>query len=217
MKKTLIFLIIFIAFFHSLHAQTHQIGIKSGINFSSTIENQGLSDFTLKCGYHSGFTYNYKFSNGFGIGADLLYSEKGYKVKYVLTNQWGEYVSKAKAVTKYHYISIPIKANYQFGNKFFGFVSLGIAPSFAVAAHASSDLLSSVTLNLDIRTFDLGVVAEFGGGYTFKDKFSLYLVLMGDQSILRYNRHLYRPWNSDKNYKVYNSLFNLSIGFKYSI
>ncbi|MDL2308266.1 PorT family protein [Bacteroidales bacterium OttesenSCG-928-B11] len=215
MKKLLIVSVLLISL--TANAQTHQIGIKSGINFSSVLMKPDFDGNKFKCGYMGGITYNYQFANGFGVGADLLYSRKGYKQELFLTDVLGDIIGDLAYFYHYDYLSIPLKASYQLGNKLFCNFSIGIVPSIAVGrSFESNPATPTLYHNPSLKAFDLGALVEIAGGYTFKEKYTLYAAFAYDQSIIN-NDPTITQYPGMMLLKKWNCVMNIALGFKYNI
>lgn len=66
-------IIVFIFMFSVIPAfgQNHYIGLRGGINLSSIVSDNFLSESGSRIGLIGGLTYEYKFENKFNIGLDL--------------------------------------------------------------------------------------------------------------------------------------------------
>lgn len=68
-----------------------------------------------------------------------------------------------------------------------------------------------------IKTFDLGALVEIAGGYTFKDKYTLYAAFTYDQSFLNSVPNIVLDHAEIIVFKKWNCVMNVALGFKYKI
>ena len=133
MKKY--FLIILLITTVKSFGQNHLIGMKGGLDASTFVANKSFDNTSFRIGFSGGFTYQYLFQKGFLLGADILYDQKGFTTSERRGTPTTGYVtwydSNGKLIgewltNKYHYnyLSIPLKAGFQFGNKFYCYSSL---------------------------------------------------------------------------------------------
>ncbi len=149
-----------------VNAQKHYVGVKLGPNFSN-FKPGNANKFAV--GIAVGATYSYQMQNGLTLGADLLYLQQGF-----LVNALGKHRQS------FNYISIPLKVGYTFGTTWQLFANAGIVPNFLVGANVNSKVLNTnnTTRNYDsFKKFDIGILAELGGGYTFKERFNVFASL----------------------------------------
>ena len=79
-----------------------------------------------KLGYTTGVNVCIKFTNQFGLETGLQYSNKGFKTKdngIPHAQPDSNLLLKEKFIYRFHYIDIPLKANFAFGNKNIQFIS----------------------------------------------------------------------------------------------
>ncbi|MBF4518860.1 PorT family protein [Flavobacterium sp. ANB] len=201
MKKTMLTAMAVMAFVF-LNAQETKFGLKGGANLSTlTGDTQHTS---LKAGFHVGGFAEFKLSDKFSIQPEVLYSTQGTKEKGSGTDFQGQ-VYEIELNYKLAYINVPILAKYYVAEKF----SLEAGPQigFLVAAkrkYTAPGVSEEDDVKKDFGSIDFGV--DFGAGYDLTEKFSVGL---------RYNLGLTNLHKDIDYYKIKNSVFSLSAGYKF--
>lgn len=89
---------------------------------------------TFKMGYTTGMILNLNLKRNFGIETGIQFSNKGYQAKFEFSNielQDPHIPDKSTSIYNFHYIDIPVKANFAIGKKRVRFItSVGITTSF---------------------------------------------------------------------------------------
>lgn len=180
MKKTLLFLLVFVSF--HVKAQTHLIGITSGISYSSIGSNATFKDPAFRTGLQASVSYEYLFKNNFCIGADVQFSRNGFQQEYLFSDLLMNPLGVAKTDVYLDYIAVPIKAGYYLGNRVFGFGYLSLVPSFLMNAQITTPIRSlagdilepePIDATQKFSNFNLSGRAEIGGGYKITQRFWL--------------------------------------------
>lgn len=213
MKKVLVVIFALVSLY--TNAQKQFIGIKGGVSQTSTYSfDKPTFRFPEsyqknRTGFSGGITYEYFINNKFSLGADFIYNQRGYIS--------GE-LNYRKNLYTYDFLSIPIKAYYNYGKKIIGFVDLGFIPSILISAKSITTFyypredkyISNVTkVN---KMFDFAGIAETGVGFKFK-KMYLYTSVSMQWSINTINEHYY-TWGG-RDYRHCGS--TLSLGVKYPL
>jgi hypothetical protein len=218
-----IFLITLIAFsIFKSNGQKHFIGLKNGISMTNIKQNNFLNESDLKIGFHTGIFYEYLNKKGILFASDLIYNQRGFKSQIIFTDKSG-YPTKLRIPSKfnYNYISIPLKVGYNYGNKYFGFVNIGLIPSVLVY----SDIVSP-TFNQDgnftgedkqiltdqISKFDLASLIEIGGGFSINKRTLLQISCNFQKSITTTDYSTYFP---KSNIKHFGTLISISIKYNF--
>ena len=133
MKMTIrLFLILWLSLPAASASAQFSGGIIAGMNFSKFIgpyemdNGVELEEYSFKTGFHLGGRFNYRFTEEFGLRAELLYTQKGATYSYDGTSYWvfqdasGELVystgnrnTNLKIVD--NFLEIPLMAFYQIG------------------------------------------------------------------------------------------------------
>ncbi len=70
-------------------AQTHFIGFKGGINWYNISSKDFLDETNTRQGYTFGFSYDLKMKSPVVLGADLLFSQKGFTDDVIYPDESG--------------------------------------------------------------------------------------------------------------------------------
>lgn len=160
----LIFVLIFILFNNVLNAQNHLVGVQFGVNNTNVTDKNFFEDKISKNGFSGGITYEYNFKNNFSLGADLLYSQKGFGNYLILGdvldpvfggNGTGDPGGITIIYFQYDYITIPICLSYKVGNKYYLFTTVGLAPSYLVSAKTYFEDSDNVLYNNNLNKLEL--------------------------------------------------------------
>ena len=192
-------LISFIALAVALNVQSQtppkvQIGLtlSPDIGFRTLQNNDGSSSSDLviesrnqfevpKISYTMGVNARINFTQKFGLETGIHYSNKGYGLNYegfVFEGDitWGECLSYRY---NYHYIDVPIKANFTFGNKKLKFIAgAGLTANFFLhetIVQSYQDQTHKQSSEANNNSFNLSPTVSFGIDYQISDKLHLRL------------------------------------------
>jgi hypothetical protein len=220
MKRLLV--IILIAISLNVFGQDHWIGFQGGLERSNVTSTNSFSDTKFRPGITCGFNYELRFHNKWSLGADLLYTQKGFNFKTVFTDNFGNVTGKSdKSQQLYDYLSIPIKIGYTIGNKLKGFAKIGICPSTILKAEGiypvvdiNANYLRTDKYNYihTVSKFDLGGLIELGARYGLKNNLELF-------SSFTYNKS-FTTFSNDKFFKdskMRHYDFSLAVGLKFKL
>ncbi len=183
----------FVLAFGFMNAQKAQFGIKGGLNIA-TITGDDTSGVSSIIGFNVGAFTEIKISEKFSIQPELLYSTQGAKV-----DSDGDNVDFILS-----YLNIPIMAKYYVSPKF----SLEAGPQIGFLTSAKGKAMG---VSIDVKDFfnstDFGL--NLGGGYDFTKNLS---------AGLRYNLGLSNIAKTEAgdNTKSQNSVFSISVGYKFN-
>lgn len=111
MKKTI--LIFFSAISLASHSQENLIGIKGGISGNNILSRSTyFKDAKIQPNFSGGVTFEHRMKNHFSIGADLLYSRKGFRQKMTYYNSEGLMVSERATQNTFDYLNVPVMIGY---------------------------------------------------------------------------------------------------------
>lgn len=191
--------------------QNHIIGVKGGINLTNIYSNKNISNSHYRTGFNGGLTYEYILNNRFGLGVDLLYSQKGF------TNNVFPAGIKATYIFNYDYLSFPIKGGFFIGDNISGFVNLGLVPSILIdakeinpAVEGFVDEKTTIDVTDKVTKFDFGGLIEIGGSYKFGNHFFIFTLFAYQQSFTTITNADYLSQFKIKHYSM-----TVSIGLKY--
>lgn len=220
MKMRKILLIILTISSLKVAGQNHILGIKGGVSQTNVSAENFLTDNKFRAGISSGMTYEYILKKYFTLGADIIYNQRGFINYIIFTDQSGNPTGrKEPTYFNYDYISIPVKAGFNIGNKIYGFANIGVCPSVLIDAKiklstfdSDANVIGTEIINVTdkVSKFDFSGIAELGGGYKFKDRFWLY-------TSIGYQHSFTTITNSDyfANSKIKHYGMTLTVGLKY--
>ncbi|KIA99210.1 hypothetical protein OA93_06155 [Flavobacterium sp. KMS] len=202
MKKITLSIVAVLAFGFA-NAQEVKFGVKGGINLSTLTGD--VEDASSKVGFQVGGFAEIKLTEKFSVQPEVLYSLQGAK------SEGSEFGYTSKSTLNLSYLNIPVMAKYYVAEKF----SLEAGPQIGFLLSAKDDTKvtvdgesSSEKINVkdDYKSIDFGV--NFGAGYDFTENLS---------AGLRYNLGLSNIAETveGENYKVKNSVFSLSVAYKF--
>ncbi len=148
-----------------------------------------------------------------------MYSQRGFRNRINFADNNGNVTEQAfHTLFHYDYLSIPIKVGFNYGEKFYIFANIGLAPSFLVNASTTvpnietdAGTIPSATSNTTrmVNKFDIAGFAELGGGYKFGQRYWLYASFAFQHSFMSISNQNYFA-----NSKIVHYGMSLSIGLK---
>jgi len=202
MKKVLLSAVAVMAFM-SVSAQETRFGVKAGANLATFTGD--VDDAKSKVGFHVGGFAEIKLTDKFAIQPEILFSTQGAKSEESALGSKAEYKSNLS------YLNIPVMAKYYVAEKFS--IEAGPQIGFLLSAKEKYEFSGngvSESGEEDAKDFyksiDFGV--NFGAGYDFTENLSVGL---------RYNLGLSNIAETEEgsDAKVKNSVFSLSVGYKF--
>ncbi|MGZ3776147.1 MAG: porin family protein [Mucilaginibacter sp.] len=176
MKKTLITLLILSGIYSAANAQranSAEFGINIGLN-QSTVQNSGTQEnANYKAGINLGVSAEYYFSDRWGIKGKVIYDQKGWADGFLVLNDGTEIDG-----IDYHlnYVTIPIMANWHFGQARNWYLDFG--PSFGFLASASETSHSADVKPL-FNSTEVGIAFGLGVKIPISDKARLFFEYEG--------------------------------------
>jgi hypothetical protein len=202
MKKLMLTAVAVITFAFS-NAQETRIGIKGGVNLTS-INGYGTQS-TSRVGFQVGGFAEIKISDKFAIQPELLLSTQG-RCTEISGSGFG---FRSKEKSGLVYLNIPVMAKFYVVDKFS--IEAGPQIRFLLGAKSKWEVTSengTFSGNDDVKSsyddLDLGV--NLGAGYDFTKDLSVGF---------RYNLSLTSYGKSLDGNKIYNSVYLLSVGYKF--
>ncbi|WP_121366187.1 porin family protein [Flavobacterium limicola] len=183
------------------NAQETKFGVKGGVNFANL--SGDIEDNSAKVGFNVGGFVEIKVSDKFSVQPELLFSTQGTKFEYSETFDGSTINYQEKA--NLSYLNIPVMAKYYVATGF----SLEAGPQIGFLTSAKYKVEANgeeeeVDAKDDFESIDFGV--NFGAGYDFTENLS---------AGLRYNVGLSNIAKDSGNDKISNSVFSVSLGYKF--
>ena len=179
-KRFLLLLFILTGFYAQLYSQHYSLGYTYGYSWNE-VKNNGDVPGSSQNNFITGLSSEWITKKNLRLGAEILYEKRGFDLEYIVFfNNFSQ-----KHIKNYHhqkYLSIPLKIGYQTGKRIYAFGDIGIVPAFNVKStftYPNTDslfnILGEITEReqINIKTFDLGGLLDFGAGYNLTDKFSV--------------------------------------------
>lgn len=187
-----IFLVLLALTAITVNAQNHLIGMKGGVNCSN-ISNSPRVDFNFKIGFAGGLTYDFLFKKYFSTGIDLIYEQDGASIHNITMYDTERQPHIVDIQYDYAYIWLPVKIGFNYGNKLYGFLNIGITPSFLVKSKENiiiNEYQTSTVNGIESTSkFNISGFAEIGGGYKFNDRYFVFMSLLYHHSIFSHVRY----------------------------
>ena len=178
-------------------AGTFSLQPKAGLTLSEITSN----DARIKAGFTAGVEAQYQVNYWFGVAAGVSYAQQGTKIK--------DYDSKVKT----SYVNVPIMAKFYPVKRLA--LGAGIQPGFMTSAKITGDN-ADVNIKDNCNTFDfsipLSVAYEAPFGLVIEARYNAGLTNVGKDLFKNGNYDTY-----DKITKNKNSVFMLTIGYKFSL
>ncbi len=206
----------------NLFGQVHSIGIQVGANLTNLTAHKSFQDSKFRSGIIGGLNYECLFKDKYSLGADLLYSQQGFKDNVTFTDEFGNIIS-GNAETKfyYDYLILPIKFGYSVGHKLKGFAKIGLYPSILLKAETTipkvdsdGNLTGYEAFNVKdkVSKFDLGGLIELGADYGVYNNLELFTSVTFRQSLTTFSNSEYFSESKMRHYG-----FAFSFGLKYNL
>jgi hypothetical protein len=201
--KTLTFLFLFISCLS--FGQRHWLGLQGGYSYNRAMMLEGSSRTNIKPGHNFefGLNYQYTFSRRMFVGLDLLYSQRYF-------NNWGarpfnqdgkpygftdtanyQLYDHSTVQYKYHYLHLPLKFGFLFGEKVQFILGFGLAPGILINASSTFEIgyeesykRETNTVTKEVSQFDLTFRLENGVRFILGERVSLFFSATYFQSLI---------------------------------
>jgi hypothetical protein len=204
--KKIILIAIAVLTFGFTYAQKAQFGIKGGLNIASqNYSGDGAPSPSSMIGFNIGGFVDFIITDKFSIQPELLYSTQGSKFNMFVNDGGTDF--NTENTFKLSYINIPILFKYYASEKF----SLEAGPQIGFLTSSKLEVkVLKQTVTQDAKTMfeSLDYGLNFGAGYDIAKNIS---------AGVRYNFGLANVMKTESgdNSKIKNSVFLLSIGYKF--
>lgn len=134
--------------------------VEFGFNIGGNLSNITQSDYTYSyaIGFNAGVSMEYYFSSSWGIKSKLMYDQLGWNDDVIYDVETDRYVSTN---FRLNYLTIPVMADYHFGNKKEFYFNVGPYVGILLDAH---DTRYDTDVKEFFNTTDFGLM--LGVGYT---------------------------------------------------
>jgi hypothetical protein len=171
MKKLVLIAAAFILMLPSAFAQK---GLHAGLKvtpittwmFNKDVSDAGDDlDYKTTFGYMFGATVNYHFTDGFGLGADFLYSSQGQNF-----TRFGEDGGGLKV----KYLKIPVLIHFNTNSDEVVYFQGTFGPQFGVLLSAKNEFAGlEIDVKDDFESLNIGLVLGFGLGFNVHENFKI--------------------------------------------
>ena len=217
-QSALVCLLMLISLFVSINvfSQESLIGIKGGVGLNNMyLKDWPFDDKKSSVRFYGGVTYDYSLTEKFVIGTGLLYSQKGFKEDFLIASEEGDLLGEEEVRLNYNYISLPVKAGFSFGDRFFCVLSVGAVPSCLIkGVHKVTETIYVGSQSYDVSDrasrFDLAGMVELSGNIPLSEQFVFSTSLGFQHSVTNLANDDFFEGTKMKHYS-----FNLSVGIKY--
>jgi hypothetical protein len=155
MKKNILALLVFIGFVATTAAQGRgniEFGLHGGLNSSFISDSWGSSD--VRTNFSAGASADFYFSDSWSLKVKGIYDRKGWNNDLVTVNN-----NVYRANFALDYVTIPVMANFHFGNKRNWYVNFGPYVGFLINAEETA---FKTDVKESFNTTDAGLALGFG-------------------------------------------------------
>ncbi len=169
--KQFILLLLSIICSYYAFSQQNAIGIKSGVMFSSFIDNYTANGYRKSIPL--GITFETKISNFFLFGTGISYSPRG--MHYDGTRIYPGDTSTYEQIIHHDYVEVPLKLGFHVGNKLSTTAWVGVVPAwfakyYSKVSYRNTISRSTRTIKGDQSRFDLSGTVEYEICYEITNK-----------------------------------------------
>jgi len=159
-----------------LHAGLKVTPISTWMFNSSDSDEGGEFDYRSTFGYMVGATVDYHFTDGFGLGADFLYSSQGQGYKSTILG------AELEGVRSVKYLKIPILLHFNTNSEEVVYFQGTFGPQFGLLLSAEDDVpvLGPVDITDSYQKLNIGLVLSFGLGFNVHENFKIHAGLRFD-------------------------------------
>lgn len=173
MKKIVAAVVIVLGLSSSVSAQKKgdvEFGVNIGYNSSTVSESDYAAD--NGSGFNFGGSMDYYFSNTWSIKGKLIYDQKGWDNGYIEDGEGFAYNTDFNL----NYLTVPVMANWHFGNKKNWFLEFGPYVGFLLNAE---DVRFGTDVTDGFNSNDFGLAFGIGVKIPLNDKFKLFFEYEG--------------------------------------
>ena len=202
----------------NLNAQIHSLGVLSGLNISNISAENIFNNTKNKIGFVGGIKYDVIFKNKLLIGADLLYSQQGFKDQIIFRENEADPGYLVEGKFKYNYLILPIKFGYVLGNKVQIEPKIGIQPGIILKAKtlvpAINEEFPKTTYNVTdkVTSIDLAGIVECEFCYKVVSNIGIFTLVSYKYSFTDFSNKDYYGELSNLQHRI----LSVSLGLKYN-
>ncbi|MES2411098.1 MAG: porin family protein [Bacteroidota bacterium] len=183
MKKIILVALMAFGISSNLSAQKKgdvEFGLNIGFNSSSVSDNEYSYDSST--GLNVGGSLDYYFSSVWSLKVKMIYDQKGWDNDVILNTDDGEYYP-----TDYNldYLTIPVMANWHFGNKREWYINFGPYFGFLMSA---KDTQFDADVKEFFNTNDFGLAAGIGVKLPISNKLKFFAEIEGQGGFTDINK-----------------------------
>ena len=202
MKKSVLAAVLVLGLSSAISAQKKgdvEFGVNIGYNMSSVSNDQDTSDSGN--GFNFGGSLDYYFSPVWSIKGKLIYDQKGWNNDYIEDSNGNVYPTDVNL----NYLTIPVMANWHFGNKRNWYLDFG--PYFGFLLDANETQFNS-DLKDYFETNDFGLAVGIGVKIPVSNKLKIFFEYEGQGGLSDISKNSF-------NGAVTNSRSSLNFGLNF--
>jgi hypothetical protein len=142
-----------------------EFGLHAGLNLA-TVTSGAKTNTDYRVGLDAGVFGDYFFSSSWSIKAKLVYDQKGWNNGYISIEDGPDFATNYR----YDYLTVPVMANWHFGNKRNWYINGGPYAGFLISAKETA---FDIDLKEISNTFDAGLAIGIGVKIPLANKIKL--------------------------------------------
>ncbi len=177
MKNFALTIIVLLGFSLTVSAQKKgdvEFGLNVGYNNSTVSDSEYAAD--SGSGFNFGGSMDYYFSNSWSIKGKLIYDQKGWDNGYIEDSDGFAYTTDFNL----NYLTIPVMANWHFGNKKNWYLEFGPYMGFLLNAE---DVRFGTDVTDGFNSNDFGLALGIGVKIPLNDKLKLFFEYEGQSGL----------------------------------
>jgi len=175
MKNIILIIVIFISLSINAQDKGFSIGLEAGPSIV-TLYGDNTTDFDkkIKISGIGAITTKFNFNKFFSLKSGIGFERKGITSYLEFTNEFGETIMEGTSTSNFDYVTIPLLAQLELGNKVKFLLNMGPYISYLLrfSSNSSFDINSSSTLD-SFNRFDFGITSNIGILYKINEDLSI--------------------------------------------
>tara|TARA_R110002072_G_scaffold174802_15_gene330498 strand:- start:1414 stop:2049 length:636 start_codon:yes stop_codon:yes gene_type:complete len=183
-----------------------EFGFFAGVSLASVVVEEESSDLKSKIALNAGFFSEYFFSEKWSLKSKIYYDQRGFDNAQIETIFTGTGYLIERGSYTFHNVTIPVLANFNFGNNERFYLNLGPFASYVFSVEKSVGGTESTD---DFNSFDFGLEGGIGFKFSFsnKNEKSFFLEYTGQKGFLDLDNNEFGT--------IKNIQHSLNFGFKF--